>query len=121
MKLPLALTTPPHSLEAERGVLGAILIDKDGMLQVASLLTAEDFYEPANSIVFSAMLDLYARNKPIDSLTVREVIDDQKKLDSIGGDAFLADLMTSVFTSANIFQYAQIVKNKSVLRKLIRA
>lgn len=91
------------------------------MLQVASLLTPEDFYEPANSITFAAMLDLYARNKPIDSLTVREVIDDQKKLDSIGGDAFLADLMTSVFTSANIYQYAQIVKNKSVLRKLIRA
>lgn len=91
------------------------------MLQVASLLAPEDFYEPAHSIVFWAMLDLYTRNKPIDSLTVREVIDDQKKLDSIGGDAFLADLMTSVFTSANIFQYAQIVKNKSVLRKLIRA
>jgi replicative DNA helicase len=117
----LALTTPPHSLEAERGVLGSILIDKDGMLQVAALLVADDFYDPSHSIVYAAMHDLYARNKPIDSLTVREVIDDQKKLDSVGGDAFLADLMTSVFTSANIFQYAQIVKNKAVLRRLIRA
>lgn len=117
----MALTTPPHSLEAERGVLGSILIDKDGMLQVAALLVADDFYDPSHSIVYAAMHDLYARNKPIDSLTVREVIDDQKKLDSVGGDAFLADLMTSVFTSANIFQYAQIVKNKAVLRRLIRA
>lgn len=67
------------------------------------------------------MLDLFSRNRPIDSITVREVIDDQKQLESIGGNIFLAELMTSVFTSANIFQYAQIVKNKSVLRKLIKA
>lgn len=66
-------------------------------------------------------MDLYTRNRPIDTITVREVIDDQKKLDSIGGNPFLAGLMESVFTSANIFQYAQIVKNKAVLRKLIRA
>jgi replicative DNA helicase len=59
------------------------------MMQVASMLLAEDFYDPAHSIVYSAMIDLYARNRPIDSLTVREVIDDQKKLDSIGGDNFL--------------------------------
>ncbi len=117
----MSLTTPPHSIEAERSVLGAILIDKDGMLQVAGILLPEDFYDPGHGIIFAAMLDLYSRNRPIDSITVREIIDDQKKLESIGGDAFLADLMTSVFTSANIFQYAQIVKNKSVLRKLIKS
>lgn len=116
-----ALTTPPHSNEAEKGVLGSILIDKDAMLHVANLLSSDDFYDPAHAIVFAAMQDLYARNRPIDSITVREVIDDQKKLDSIGGNQFLAELMTSVFSSANIFQYAQIVKNKSVLRKLIRS
>lgn len=102
-------------------MLGSILLDKDGIIQVASLLIAEDFYDPAHGIVYSAIMDLYARNRPIDAITVREVIDDQKKLQSIGGDLFLNDLMTSVFTSANIYQYAQIVKNKSVLRKLIRA
>jgi replicative DNA helicase len=116
----LSLTTPPHSIEAERGVLWSILIDKDGIIQVASILAADDFYDPSHNIIFAAMMDLYARNRPIDSLTVREVIDDQKKLDSIWWDNFLSDLMTSVFTSANIYQYAQIVKNKSVLRKLIR-
>jgi replicative DNA helicase len=79
----MALTTPPHSLEAERGVLGSILLDKDGMIQVASILASDDFYDPAHSIVYAAMTDLYARNRPIDSLTVREVIDDQKQLDSI--------------------------------------
>ncbi len=84
-------------------------------------MTRDDFYDPAHSIVYEAILDLYARNRPIDSITVREVIDDQKKLESIGGNIFLAGLMEAVFTSANIFQYAQIVKNKSILRKLIRA
>lgn len=117
----MALTTPPHSLDAERWVLWSILIDKDGMLHVSNLLVPDDFYDPANSIVYSAMMDLYVRNRPIDSITVREVIDDLKKLESIGGNVFLAELMNSIFTSANIFQYAQIVKNKSVLRKLIRA
>lgn len=53
------------------------------MIQVASILAADDFYDPAHGIVFAAMIDLYARNRPIDSLTVREVIDDQKKLDSM--------------------------------------
>ena len=91
------------------------------MIHVANLLSPEDFYDPAHSIVYDAMLSLYARNRPIDSITVREVIDDQKKLDSIGGNMFIISLTDSVFTSANIFQYAQIVKNKSVLRKLIRA
>lgn len=117
----MSLTTPPHSIEAERWVLGSILIDKDGMLQVAWLLTPEDFYDPAHALIYAAMMDLYARSRPIDSLTVREVIDDQKKLQSIWGDQFLADLMTSIFTSANIFQYAQIVKNKWVLRRLIKS
>ena len=115
------LTTPPHSIDAERWVLGSLLIDKDGIIHVANLLGREDFYDPAHSIVYEAILDLYARNRPIDSITVREVIDDQKKLESIGGNPFLAGLMEAVFTSANIFQYAQIVKNKSILRKLIRA
>ncbi len=97
------------------------MIDKDGIIQIANLLIPEDFYDPAHSIIYAAMMDLFVRNRPIDSITVREVIDDQKKLESIGGDAILGDLMVQVFTSANIYQYAQIVKNKSVLRKLIRA
>jgi replicative DNA helicase len=115
------LITPPHSIDAERWVLGSLLIDKDGIIQVANLLDKDDFYDPSHSIVYEAILDLYARNRPIDSITVREVIDDQKKLESIWGNMFLAGLMEAVFTSANIFQYAQIVKNKSVLRKLIKA
>ncbi len=117
----MSLVTPPHSIDAERWVLGSLLNDKDGIIHVANLLSREDFYDPAHSIVYEAILDLYTRNRPIDSITVREVIDDQKKLESIWGNQFLASLMEAVFTSANIFQYAQIVKNKAILRKLIRA
>lgn len=112
---------PPHSSEAEKSVLGSILIDTDAMLQVANILSSDDFYDPAHAIVYAAMMDLYARNRPIDSVTVRDVIADQKKLDVIGGMPFIEDLMVSTFTSANIFHYAQTVKDKSVLRKLIRA
>jgi replicative DNA helicase len=116
-----ALSVPPHSIEAERSVLGSILIDKDGIIQVANLLSPVDFYDPSHAIVYDAMLELFSRNRPIDAITVREVIDDKKELEKIGGNAFLAELMSAVFTSANIFQYAQIIKNKSILRKLIHA
>lgn len=117
----MEITIPPHSTDAERGVVGSILVDKDAIIQVTEILRVEDFYEPALGMVYGAMLDLFMRNRPIDLLTVREVLDDQKKLDGIGGNIFLADLASSIFTSANIYQYAQIVKNKSVLRKLIKS
>ncbi len=111
----------PHSADAERGVLGSILLDKDGIFQVSHLLIPDDFYDPAHAFVYESMLELFTRNRPIDLITVRESLDDKKHLEWIGGNIFLADLTSSVFTSANIFQYAQIVKNKSVLRRLIKA
>lgn len=112
---------PPHSIEAERGVLGSILIDKDGMISVSSIVLPEDFYDTSNALVYDAMLDLYAASRPIDLLTVREMLDDRGKLEGIGGNAYLLELTNSIFTSSNIYQYAQIVKSKSVLRKLIKA
>ena len=112
---------PPHSIEAEQGVLGSILIDKDGIIQISSLITPADFYDGKNALVFEVMLDLFLKNRPIDLLTVREMIDDRKKLEEIGGNAYLIALTESIFTSANIYQYGQIVKTKSVLRKLIKA
>lgn len=71
------LKTPPHSIEAERGVLGSILVDVEAMMQVSGLLIPEDFYDPALGLVYAAMLDLFIRNRPIDLLTVREILDDQ--------------------------------------------
>jgi replicative DNA helicase len=111
----------PHSVEAEQGVLGSILLDKDGIIQISSLITPADFYDGKNALVFEVMLDLFLKNRPIDLLTVREKLDDRKKLEEIGGNAYLIALTESIFTSANIYQYGQIVKTKSVLRKLIKA
>ncbi|EKD29408.1 MAG: replicative DNA helicase, partial [uncultured bacterium (gcode 4)] len=112
---------PPHSIDAERWVLGSILLDKDGMVQVSSFLTEGDFYDPNNGLIYGAMIDLFTRNKPIDLLTVREYLDDRHELEKTGGNAYLMELTESIFTSANIYQYAQIVKNKGILRRLIKA
>jgi replicative DNA helicase len=112
---------PPHSIEAEQGVLGSILLDKDGIIQISSLVAPEDFYDGKNAVIYEVMLDLFLKNRPIDLLTVREYLDDRKKLEEVGGNQYLIALTNSIFTSSNIYQYGQIVKTKSVLRKLIKA
>lgn len=91
------------------------------MIQVSSFLTEGDFYDPNNGLIYGAMIDLFTRNKPIDLLTVREYLDDRQNLEKVGGNAYLMELTESIFTSANIYQYAQIVKNKGILRRLIKA
>ncbi len=91
------------------------------MFQVSALLIPADFYDPNNGLIYEAMMELFARNKPIDILTIREYLDDRQNLEKIGGNAYLIELTESIFTSANIYQYAQIVKHKGILRKLIKA
>ncbi|MGE4443489.1 MAG: replicative DNA helicase [Candidatus Altimarinota bacterium] len=115
------LKIPPHSLEAEQSVLGSLLIDKDGFLVISDLLSKEDFYDDRNMKVYETMLELYTKNKPIDIITVKERLDDKKLLDEIGGISYIIELTEIVPTSSNIFEYASIVKNKSVNRKLIKA
>ncbi|MDD3145340.1 MAG: replicative DNA helicase [Candidatus Gracilibacteria bacterium] len=115
------LKVPPHSIEAEQSVLGSILIDKDCFISIGDLLKESDFYVESNACIFGVMFDLYKQNKPIDIITVKEKLDDKKLLDKIGGISYLAELTEIVPTTANVFEYAQIVKNKSVLRNLIRA
>ena len=115
------LKVPPYSLEAEQSVLWSLLIDKDGFIVVWDLLSHEDFYEEANAKIFEVMFELYKFNKPIDIITVKEKLDDKKLLDLVGGISYLTELTEIVPTSANAYEYAQIVKNKSVLRKLIKS
>lgn len=115
------LKVPPYSLQAEQSVLWSLLIDKDGFVIVGDLLTHEDFYDDANAKIFEVMFELFRFNKPIDLITVREKLDDKKLIDSVGWISYLAELTDIVPTSANIFEYAQIVKNKAVLRRLIKA
>ena len=115
------LKIPPYSLEAEQSVLWSLLIDKDGFLIISDLLTHEDFYDDANMKIYEVMFELYKHNKPIDLITVREKLDDKKLLDSVGWLSYLAELTEIVPTSGNIYEYAQIVKNKAVLRRLIKS
>lgn len=115
------LKIPPYSLEAEQSVLWSLLIDKDGFIVVWDLLTHEDFYEDSNAKIYEIMFELFRLNKPIDLITVREKLDDKKLLDSIWWISYLTELTEIVPTSANIYEYALIVKNKAVLRRLIKA
>ncbi len=114
------LKVPPHALEAEQSVLWSILIDKDCFITIWDMLKPDDFYSDANSTVFSVIFELYKLNKPIDLITVKEKLDDKKVLDKIWGITYLAELTEIVPTTANIYEYAQIVKNKSVLRWLLK-
>lgn len=115
------LKVPPHSQEAEQSVLWSILIDKDAFMNLWDLLKADDFYSEANSQIFTTMLDLYKQNKATDLIMVSAKLEDKKILDKIWWMSYLTDLTSIVPTTSNIYEYAQIVKNKSVLRNLIKA
>ncbi len=114
------LKVPPHSIEAERAVLGSLLIDKDSIVKVADLLVQEDYYHEVHGLIYRAILDLYEKRTPIDLLTTKTILEDRKQLEMIGGASYLATLANEVHTSTHIFNYALIVKQKSTLRKLIR-
>ena len=112
---------PPQSLEAEQSVLGAILIDRDVVVEVAEFLRPEDFYRQAHGIVYRAILDLFERREPIDIVTVAEVLERGDELDAIGGRAYLSTLSNQTPTAVHAVQYARIVERKAVLRNLIQA
>jgi len=111
---------PPHSKEAEQSVLGSILIDKDAIVKISDLLKPEDFYYDIHKIIYEAINDLFNRHDPIDLLTLANLLEERKQIDTIGGPAYLAEITSIVPTSTHIFKYAQIVKNKSTLRKMIK-
>jgi replicative DNA helicase len=112
---------PPQNLDAERSVLGAILIDPDAMIQVAEKITADDFYEPAHKLIYEAMSDLYEERQPIDAVTLTSQLKKHKKLGKAGGAVGIAKLAEDVSTSSNIVSYAQLVTEASMRRKIISA
>ncbi len=114
------LKIPPHSIEAEQSVIWSLLIDKDWFVSISDLINHEDFYDDSNSLIFEVMFGLYKSNKPIDLITVKDKLADKKILEKIWWITYLTELTEIVPTSSNIFEYASIVKNKSVLRKLIK-
>lgn len=114
-----SLKVPPQDLEAERSVIGAVLIDSSAINLVAEFLRPEYFYDPANKTIFSAMLSLFEKQQPIDVVTLQDALNKQDALKRVGGKSYLSDLINTVPSSAYVEHYGQIVKNHFVKRKLI--
>jgi replicative DNA helicase len=116
-----ALKLPPHSPEAEQSVLGGLLLENGAADRIGDILGADDFYSDAHRAVFNAIMHLIADNKPADVVTVGEALSSLKKLDYIGGMAYLGALVENVPTAANIRRYAEIVRERAILRRLAAA
>ena len=112
---------PPHSVESEQSILGSILLDKDAMITVSEIVNPDDFYKEAHKIIYESMIKLSNKSEPIDLITLTEELKKQGHLDDVGGISYITSLSTIVPTTSNVRYYADIVKEKSVLRKLIKA
>lgn len=111
---------PPHSIEAEQSVLGSMIMDHDAVIVASEILRASDFYRPDHAQIFAAIMELYTSGNPIDLITIQDKLVQHGALEQVGGLSYIADLASSVPTSAHIKQYAKIVQEKATLRKLIK-
>lgn len=102
-------------------MLGSVLIDKEAFFRVADALKSDDFYSPQHRLIFTVMLQLAEKNRPIDILTVSGALKETKKLEDVGGHAYLTKLVNSVPTASNVTYYADMVRRKSILRRLIES
>ncbi len=109
----------PNSPEAERSVIGCLLLDKDSILKVADLLEPIDFYHDQYRLIFEAVINLFGKSQPIDLVTVATKLQSLGHLENIGGPEILAELQNEVPVATHVFQYAQIVKHRATLRRLI--
>lgn len=112
---------PPQSLEAEQSTLGAVLADPDALLKIVEIVKPKDFYRNAHGLIYEAILTLFDKGEPVDIVTVSELLKDKGQLDDVGGRGYINDLALAVNTSENVAHYAQIVRDKAVLRALIQA
>ncbi len=111
---------PPHSLEAEQSVLGAMIIDKAAINTAIEILKPEDFYREANREIFETIIELFNKNEPVDLITLSEELKNRGTLENVGGLTYLANLSSGVSTTANTKYYCEIVEEKSILRRLIK-
>ncbi|MFA4831322.1 MAG: replicative DNA helicase [Patescibacteria group bacterium] len=112
---------PPQNLEAEKSLLGSILLDKDAIIKIGDMIESADFYKNAHRDIYAAMVELYSKNQPIDILTLSNRLEEIGKLENIGGRSYLVSLSNAVPTASHIKQYASIVQRKATLRKLLAA
>jgi replicative DNA helicase len=112
---------PPHDVEAEKAVLGSLLIDNEGIFKIASFLRPDDFFTPENQWIYDACFSLYQRNEGINQITVAHELAQKGRLEEAGGAAYLSHLVSMVPTSLHIEYYGQIVSRLAVMRRLISA
>ncbi|MBP3664624.1 MAG: replicative DNA helicase [Tyzzerella sp.] len=110
----------PHSIEAEQAVVGAMLMDRDAILTSSEIICGEDFYQSAYGVIFDAIVEIYNEGKPVDLITLQERLKERDVPAEISSLEFVRDLVTAVPTSANVKYYAEIVSEKSMLRRLIK-
>jgi len=112
---------PPQNLDAEKSLLGAVLIDEETLADVSEHASAKDFYDKRHAAIYAAMIRLYERHKPVDLLTLTDELTKKDELDMIGGSAYLTELTNYVPTAAHAEAYAEMVAQKAIRRRLIRA
>ena len=115
----LGAKLPPQNIDAEHSVIGALLLDKDAILTVVEILSPEDFYEERNSKIYRAILALFEKRSPLDMVTLTNELERTKELSEIGGGSYIVSLVNSTPSAANVAHYANIVRDKAVLRRLI--
>ncbi|PFG18006.1 primary replicative DNA helicase [Propionicimonas paludicola] len=113
--------TPPQDVLAEQSVLGAMLLSKDAIGDVAEVVKGRDFYRPAHEIIYEAILNLYGRGEPADAITVADELTKRGELGRVGGHIYLHELLSQVSIASNASYYAEIVKEKAILRRLVEA
>lgn len=117
----IAAKIPPQDIDAEKSLIGAILIEEDVLAEVTEIVKPQDFYDKSHAAIFDAMLRLFERNKPVDMLTLTNELKRKKDLEKIGGSSYLSELTNYVPTAAHADAYADIVAQTAVRRRLIKA
>ena len=120
MEEPLIKRVMPHSIEAEQSVVGAMLMDKDAITTAGEIISGDDFYQASYGVIFDSMIELFNEGKPVDLITLQERLKEKDVPAEIASLEFVRELVTAVPTSANVKYYAQIVADKSVMRKMIK-
>jgi replicative DNA helicase len=112
---------PPQNLEAEASLLGAILIDSDAIVKIADIVSVDDFYDERHQYIYQAVKSLYDKHSPVDVLTLSDQLKNSELLEAVGGPAYLTELTNFVPTATHVEQYATIVAQKALRRRLIKA
>ena len=115
------MKVPPQAIEAEQSVLGGLMLDNERFDDVVDTVTEGDFYTHAHRLIFNSIVSLQAENHPVDLVTVRDLLDKREKLDAVGGLAYLDLLVRNTPGTANLVTYAEIIRERSILRQLISA